>query len=107
MPPELPVSPIITLVLAPIVTLLTLVVGFYWQAYRESRNRRWDHEDRERARKEQLDAAAARTLATVVAINGSTDAIHRSNSAKDIMAQQELRWQAQLDALSARVDARP
>ena len=27
-------------------SILTLVIGFLWQAWREARNRRWDQEDR-------------------------------------------------------------
>lgn len=41
---------------APWITLLSLIVGFVWQGYRESRQRRWDAEDR-KALKETATAA--------------------------------------------------
>lgn len=38
-----------------IIILITTILGFIYTVYRENRNRRWDLEDRERARKELAD----------------------------------------------------
>src|SRR5688572_11512617 len=39
-------------VLGQLVLLLTTIAGFVYTVYRENRNRRWDLEDRKRAREE-------------------------------------------------------
>lgn len=51
---------------AQIITLLTVIAGFWFQIYRENRNRKWDLEDRSAARKRLDDTTtglAARTEA--------------------------------------------
>jgi hypothetical protein len=52
-----------------IVLLITTIAGFAYNLYREARNRRWDMEDRERARRElaqrvELATAKQATVAT-------------------------------------------
>jgi len=51
-----------------LITFLTLVAGFIFQAYRENRNRRWDVEDRKAVAHRAVEAASA--VADRLAITG-------------------------------------
>ena len=54
-----------TVIVTQIVTLITVVIGFFVALYRENRNRRWDLEDRARARAELLRKTDKLTEASI------------------------------------------
>ena len=91
-------------IVTSITTLLTLVGTSVWQSYTQARNRRWDQEDRERARAQQQLEAAARSSVTVAKIDENTqisrEAFHGANGAKELIQQQAAHWQAKFDQLS-------
>jgi hypothetical protein len=62
------------------ITLLTVIVGFVYQAWREQRNRRWDKEDR--AELAALAARGNKALGEKIDVNTeiSTRAFHEANS---------------------------
>jgi len=97
----------IALIVTSIVTLITLVITQVLSTNREARNRRWDQEDRERAREQMKREANDHTQTTVAKIDENTEisrsAFHEANGAKELLSKQQAQWQAKFDLLTTLV----